>query len=105
MPPEHRPKITIPVILSLVTMIIGAVLFSYSGDGFSWFGVFLVAVNTLIAILDRLLQRRLLVEECKDLPASACCVVSNTIGLIPSLLLAGFSHEFGKVTGHAENWK
>jgi drug/metabolite transporter (DMT)-like permease len=104
MPPEHRPKVTAPVVLSLVTMIIGAILFSYSGDGFSWFGLLLVVVNTLIAILDRLLQRRLLVEECKDLPASACCVISNTIGLIPSLLLAGFSHEFKEVTGHVENW-
>merc|ERR1719491_1231051 len=65
MPPEHRPKVTLPIVASLGTMVVGAFLFSYTQAAFSWIGLGLIVLNTLLAILDRVLQRRLLVEECK----------------------------------------
>merc|ERR1719387_3286927 len=38
MPPEHRPQVTLPIIASLATMIVGAFLFSYTQSAFSWIG-------------------------------------------------------------------
>lgn len=104
MPPEHRPKFTTPVTASLLVMVIGAFLFSYSQAGFTWFGLGLVVLNTLIAIFDRVLQRRLLVQECKELPVSTCMVINNSLGLLPTLVLAGLSHEFRVIKEHAGNW-
>jgi drug/metabolite transporter (DMT)-like permease len=104
MPPEHRPTFTLPVIASMLTMVVGALLFSWKQADFSWFGLFLVILNTLIAIFDRLLQRRLLVSECKDLPSSTCMVINNSLGLIPTFIVAGVSHEIGAVQQNATNW-
>merc|ERR1719217_2013607 len=103
MPPEHRPQVTLPILASMMIMVVGAVLFSWTESTFSWIGLGLVIFNTLVAIFDRLLQRRLLVEECKDLPLSACMTVNNSLGMIPTLLLAFASHEFQGMGDNAAN--
>jgi len=105
MPPEHRPQVTLPILASMMIMVVGAVLFSWTESTFSWIGLGLVILNTLIAIFDRLLQRRLLVEECKDLPLSACMVVNNTLGMLPTLMLAGISKEFQGFQESGANWR
>jgi len=105
MPPEHQPTVTLPIIASIATMIVGALLFSWTESAFSWLGLFLVLLNTLLAILDRVLQRRLLVEECKDLPLSACMVINNSLGVLPTILIAGLSKEFQGFQDSATNWK
>jgi len=104
MPPEHRPKCTGPILASFLIMVVGALLFSWTETAFSWIGLGLVVLNTLIAILDRVLQRRLLVLECKDLPLSACMVVNNSLGIFPTLLLALASHEVAGFEESAANW-
>lgn len=104
MPPEYRPKFTLPVVASLATMVVGAFLFSYSQTTFSFFGLSIIILNTLLAIFDRVLQRRLLVEECKDLPLSACMVINNSLGMIPTLCLALVTQEFGVIRANAMNW-
>jgi len=105
MPPEHQPKVTVPIVASIGTMIVGAFMFSWTETAFSWFGIGLIVLNTLMAILDRVLQRRLLVEECKDLPISACMVVNNSLGVLPTLLLAMATKEFQGFEGSAANWQ
>lgn len=105
MPPEHQPKVTMPIIASIATMIAGAFLFSYTEAAFSWIGLGLVVLNTLLAIADRVLQRRLLVKECKDLPLSACMVVNNSLGVLPTILLAAASKEFQGFQESATNWR
>mmetsp|Transcript_145953 Transcript_145953/g.254679 ORF Transcript_145953/g.254679 Transcript_145953/m.254679 type:complete len:384 (-) Transcript_145953:113-1264(-) len=104
MPPEHRPTVSLPIMLSLLTMVIGAFLFSYDNAQISWIGIGLVLVNSLLAIFDRLLQRRLLVLECKDLPLSACMTINNTLGVFPSLVLAGVMHEYKGFVTNAAVW-
>merc|ERR1719263_1553788 len=86
-------------------MVLGAVLFSSTESVFSWIGLGLVILNTLLAILDRVLQRRLLVQECKDLPLSACMVINNSRGVLPTILIAGLSKEFQGFQDSATNWK
>merc|ERR1719453_3009988 len=106
MPVEHRPSVTFPVVASIVTMMIGAFLFSWGeGAAFSWIGLGLVVLNTFLAILDRVLQRRLLVKECKDLPVSACMVVNNSLGVVPTFMLAWASKEFQTFEESGSNWR
>jgi len=107
MPPEHQPQVTLPAVAAIGTMIIGAFLFSWTESVFSWIGVGLVILNTLLAILDRVLQRRLLVQECKDLPLPVCMIVNNSLGMIPTLLLAWGSNEFHgfQDSTTATNWR
>lgn len=100
MPPEHQPQVTGPILMALLSMVAGAILFSYSETKFSWLGLGLVVLNCLIAIFDRLLQRRLLVLECKDLPLSACMAINNTVGILPSILVTCLLHEY---SGYAKN--
>jgi drug/metabolite transporter (DMT)-like permease len=104
MPPEHRPKFTLPVMAAFATMITGAFLFSYTQESFPFIGLVIIVVNTVFAILDRVVQRRLLVEECKDLPLQACMVINNSLGMIPTLALAAAQHEFNTVRGNMANW-
>jgi len=47
-----------------------------------------------LAVSDRLLQRRLLTTECKDIPSDVCTIINNSFGLIPTLLLACATHQF-----------
>lgn len=104
MPPEHRPTVTLPVVASILLMIAGALLFSWTETAFSWIGLGLVVVNTCIAIADRVLQRRLLVKECKDLAFPVCMIIANSLGLIPTFFLAWAQGEFQQFQRSKDNW-
>jgi len=104
MPPEHRPTVTLPIVVSILVMIAGALLFSWTETAFSWIGLGLVAANTCIAIGDRVLQRRLLVKECKDLAFPVCMIIANSLGLIPTLFLAWAQGEFQQFQQSKDNW-
>merc|ERR1719424_1807333 len=104
MPPEHQPQVTLPAVTAIGTMIIGALLFSWTETAFSWIGLGLVVVNTCIAIADRVIQRRLLVKECKDLPFPVCMIIANSLGLIPTLFLAWAQGEFQHFQQSKDNW-
>lgn len=104
MPPEHRPVVTLSIVSGLVVMIIGALLFTWGDASFSWTGLGIVLLNTIVAIFDRVLQRRLLVKECQDLPLSACMVVNNTLGVLPSVLLIFLTGESAGYAKSAVNW-
>jgi drug/metabolite transporter (DMT)-like permease len=104
MPPEHRPKFTVPIVAALATMVVGAFMFSYTQENFSFIGLCIIILNTLLAIFDRVLQRRLLVEECKDLPLQACMVINNSLGMLPTFALAWATSEFGTISANAANW-
>jgi drug/metabolite transporter (DMT)-like permease len=93
MAPEHQPKATFPVVASMLVMIVGAILFSWTEDAFSWIGLGLIVVNTFLAIFDRVLQRRLLVQECKDLPLPVCMIINNSLGILPTICVAWASNE------------
>eukprot|EP00811_Abedinium_folium_P001319 NODE_11205_length_1301_cov_4.799830.p1 GENE.NODE_11205_length_1301_cov_4.799830~~NODE_11205_length_1301_cov_4.799830.p1 ORF type:complete len:415 (+),score=134.09 NODE_11205_length_1301_cov_4.799830:149-1246(+) len=87
MPPAHRPSISVKAIASLHLALLGALVYSYAALEFNWIGVALVALNSLMAIADRLIQRRLLVGECKDMALPACMAINNTLGIVPTVAL------------------
>jgi drug/metabolite transporter (DMT)-like permease len=104
MEPEHRPSMSTPILCSIGVMVIGALLFSWKDEAFSWIGVGLVLLNTFIAICDRVLQRRLLVQECKDLQSSTCMVINNSLGLVPTFILLLATHEVEGFQQHSLVW-
>merc|ERR1712137_371728 len=58
----------------------------------------------MVAIADRIVQRRLLVCECKDLSLSVCMVINNVLGIVPSLLLVFVFDEVSVVIEREDVW-
>mmetsp|Transcript_13524 Transcript_13524/g.38313 ORF Transcript_13524/g.38313 Transcript_13524/m.38313 type:complete len:426 (-) Transcript_13524:82-1359(-) len=95
MPVSERPRVSNLVILSLAIMLAGAAMYGQgTGSSVSALGALLAAPSALLAVCDRLLQRRLLTSECRGLPSATCAVMNNALGSLPALLLAGLTHEF-----------
>jgi len=101
---QHAPKVTLPVVLAIVLMVIGALLSSIGQSDASWIGLAVVLLNTLLAVTDRLIQRRLLVSECKDLPLSACMTLNNSLGMLPTFAMAMAMHEVQSISTHQAAW-
>jgi len=101
---EHRPKVTLHAVLAMLLMAVGALLFTYGQADATWIGLAIVALNTLVGIGDRVLQRRLLVSECKDLPLSACMTLNNSLGMLPTFALAMSMHEVEGYQAHHIAW-
>merc|ERR1719336_1099711 len=86
---DKRPSISWAVVGGILTMLLGALV--YSGGNLasiSLIGVAFAFLNMFLAVTDRLIQRRLLTTECKDLSSGACTILNNFFGMIPTLLLA-----------------
>merc|ERR1719162_1048931 len=101
---QHAPKVTLPAVLAIMMMVMGAVLSTIGQSDASWIGLAIVLLNTLLAIADRLIQRRLLVSECKDLPLSACMTLNNSLGMIPTLAVAVATNEVQTIPAHHTTW-
>lgn len=106
MEPDQRPKVTLPIICALLMMVCGAFIFAHGSDHSTAtvIGLAVMALNTMMAIGDRLLQRRLLVSECKDLPLSACMTLNNSLGMIPTFAMAMTMHEVQGYQAHHAAW-
>jgi len=93
---DKRPNMSWAVILGILTMLVGALVYSGGNlDSISMVGVAFAFLNMFLAVTDRLIQRRLLTTECKALSSSVCTILNNFFGMIPTLLLAGLSGQFG----------
>merc|ERR1712050_427500 len=73
-------------------MLVGAIIYG-GGVEVSAVGIAFAVLNMCLAISDRMIQRRLLTAECKDLHSSVCTIMNNALGLIPALALSIFQHE------------
>merc|ERR1719491_1863886 len=75
MAPENRPTITMPVVLGILIMLMGALVYSGGNMGsISMVGIGFAFLNMVLAVTDRLIQRRLLTAECKDLSSGTCTI-------------------------------
>lgn len=101
---QHAPRVTLPVVLAIMLMVIGALLSTVGQSDASWIGLGVVLLNTLLAVIDRLIQRRLLVSECKDLPLSACMTLNNSLGMLPTIAMAMAMHEVQSIPAHQAAW-
>jgi len=101
---QHAPKVTLPAVLAIMMMVMGALLSTIGQSDASWIGLAVVLLNTLLAITDRLIQRRLLVSECTDLPLSTCMVLNNSLGMIPTFAIAMATNEVQTIPAHHTAW-
>jgi len=107
MPADKRPTVTLPIIGAIFVMLVGAIIY---GDGIlpslSMIGLMFALLNMALAVTDRLVQRRLLTQECKDLPSDVCTIVNNFLGLIPTIALAAATHQLTEAAQpeHRANW-
>lgn len=90
------PTITTTACLALLVNVAGAVLYVGGIQGFSWKGIAFAVLNVVLAVIDRFIQRRLLTEECKELPTKVCTLVNNAVGILPSIIVSLSSHEIQK---------
>merc|ERR1719343_28902 len=86
MPPEKQPHVTTKAIGALGIILAGAVI--YAGHiKTSLIGFAFALLNMVLAIADRVAQRRLLTSECKALSTETCMLLNNLLGCIPTLAL------------------
>merc|ERR1719197_2432534 len=72
--------------MALLVMLAGA--FSYGGAvKLSVLGLAFAMLNMVLAIADRVAQRKLLTTSCKDLTTETCVLLNNLLGCIPTALM------------------
>jgi len=101
MPAGEKPQVTIPIVASMVIMVMGAVVYGYDSVSFSVIGVLFAVMNMIFAVSDRLVQRRLMVSECKGIAVESCTFLNNSVGLLPAVLAAFMTGEVAKIPGNA----
>jgi len=100
MPADKQPTVTKTMIAALSLLVVGAFVYAW-GSSISIVGIFAGILNMFLAISDRVIQRRLLTVECKDLSASTCVLVNNAMGFFPCILVgfcAGELQEYDSST-------
>merc|ERR1719265_85623 len=98
MPVEQRPQVTNGMLASMAIMVLGAFAYGYDTMSVTLVGILCAGLNMALGISDRLVQRRLMVAECNDLPTEACAFLNNFVGLLPSVIAAGMAGEFTAAT-------
>merc|ERR550537_693322 len=88
LPEKDRPLVNIGVVASIGVMFLGAILYGFDSVSISVLGIACAIINMVFGITERLAQRRLLVQECKDLPVEACVFWNNSLGMIVAFLPA-----------------
>lgn len=104
MPPAKQPKVNMPIVLSLLVTLIGAIMYAQGLQGVSILGVTFAVVNMGITVCDRILQRRLLTQECKDLHVVVCTMVTNFFGMLPCVVLAFATSQISELPKHKVYW-
>lgn len=104
MPVEKQPRIDVWIVISLLVTLVGAVLYAQGLRDVSRLGVLCALLNMSIVVGDKILQRRLLTQECKDLQAVVCTMVSNLFGMLPCIALAFATGQVGELPRHRSDW-
>lgn len=101
-PRQSRPVVTPWVVLSIVIPIVGTLLYVRGVHSVSSWGIVFAVCNIIGAMADRLIQRRLLTVECKDLESTVCTLINNAVGIIPTFVVALASHQVAEVSDVAQ---
>jgi len=101
---NEKPKVSKESISAMCIMLTGAILYGCSSADISKIGVCFAFLNMVLAIVDRMLQRRLLVHECKDMRLEVCTFTNNMFGMIPVFFVAGFTHEVSLLEIQKVDW-
>jgi len=105
MAPQNRPTVSTECIGAMVVMLAGAVVYGFSAPVISAVGVAFAFMNMVLAVIDRMLQRKLLAQDCQDLRLEVCTFLNNFVGMFPSLAVALVTHEASNLhPHHAAAW-
>lgn len=105
MAPHNRPAVTASCLGALGMMLSGAVIYGFSAPVLTGIGVGFAFMNMSLAIADRMLQRKLLAQDCQDLRLEVCTFINNFVGMAPSLAVSLITHEMSNVQPHhASAW-
>jgi hypothetical protein len=104
MPANKQPRVTTEAICAMFAMFLGAVIYGMSAPEISTIGICFAVFNMVLAICDRTLQRRLMVQECKDLQLEYCTFLNNLVGIVPAMFVASITHEFSIASLHKIEW-
>lgn len=94
MPVEKQPSRSLGIVGSIIIMTLGAIFYGGGQGGLGWVtklsipSVIFALVNIALAMLDRLVQRRLLTVECKELSSAVCTVMNNFWEAVPTIIIA-----------------
>lgn len=99
MDPKKVPTISTASMMSLLVLLASTVIYSH-GVETNMRGLLFAVLNMLLAITERLAQRRLLTAECAGLSTPSCALLNNGLGIFPTMVLAVYLGEFGKVDVH-----
>jgi len=95
MPADKRPCVTYQMLLALLVLLCGAFIYCTTIQ-VSFRGLTFAVLNLVLAIADRVVQRRLLTNECQSLSTESCMFLNNALGLIPTLIMGVY---LGELTG------
>jgi drug/metabolite transporter (DMT)-like permease len=100
MAPQNRPAVTASCLGALGIMLAGAVIYGFSAPVVTGIGLAFAVMNMCLAITDRMLQRKLLAQDCQDLRLEVCTFINNFVGMAPSLAVSLITHEMSNVQPH-----
>ena len=75
------------VIAAMITILTGVIMYMLVDVQFNVIGVLLILANTLLALCDRLFQRRLIAVKPVAIPKLGMVFLNNSVGLGPLALL------------------
>lgn len=97
-----KPKV--PALAAVLMMLLGALVYCGDVKEISRLGLVFATLNTMVCICDRLMQRRLLTTECKDISLPVCIFLNNFVGLFPTLAVAMATGEFQQASSNLARW-
>lgn len=98
LPEGQRAQVSGMVLVSFLLVIGGAAIYG-NGLELSVIALTFAGVNVTLAAGCRVIQHRLLTEDCRDMSPEACVLLSNTWGVIPTMALAIGTQEYAWATG------
>lgn len=96
MPAEKCPNVNKMMIVALLLGMVATLVYCEQLT-ISLLGCFFALLNLVLAITDRVVQRRLLTTDCQNLTTEMAMFLNNSIGMIPTVIMALALGEFAKV--------
>lgn len=94
----NSPRLVRPGhILSMVLTLFGTTLYGISNFSVTTWSLVMILLGTLLTVVDKLLQRHLLMSPDFKQPLAVCMIMNNTFGMLPLLLVA-------LMTGESKVW-
>ncbi|CAK8987714.1 unnamed protein product [Durusdinium trenchii] len=90
----NSPRVVRPGhILSMVLTLFGTTLYGLSNFSVTTRSLIFILLGTVLTVVDKLLQRHLLMSEDFKQPLAVCMIMNNTFGMMPLLLVALLTRE------------